>query len=154
MSKAGDEMQVIPPKGDGSNGNTTPINGASKDSSVEQLSSELKQLKLQRKIDMLKKKLKESKSCEVASSSSSNEETNASSEEEKGKKEKKEDKRFYNTGSYNYDNLPYSNNFTSVPIGNPPPPFQWDGLHKIELLDEDASNLTQSECLEYCACRC
>jgi hypothetical protein len=90
---------------------------------VEQLSSELKQLKLQRKIDMLKKKLKESKSREVASSSSSNEETNASFEEEaKDKKEKKGDKRSYNTASYNYDNLPHSNTFTSVAVGNPPPP--------------------------------
>jgi hypothetical protein len=91
----------------------------------------------------------------VASSSSSNEEIDASSEEEiKDKKEKKEDKRSYNTASYNYDNLPHSNTFTSVPIGNPPPPFRWDGLHQIELLDDDAPNLTWSECLEYCACRC
>jgi hypothetical protein len=128
MSKAGDEVQVIPPKGDGSNGKTTPIDGALKDSRVEQLSSELKQLKVQRKIDKLKKKLKESKSREVASSSSSNEETNASSEEEaKDKKDKKGDKRSYNTASYNYDNLPHSNTFTSVPVGNPPPPFRWDG---------------------------
>jgi hypothetical protein len=60
----------------------------------------------------------------VASSSSSNEETNASSEEEaKDKKEKKGDKRSYNTASYNYDNLPHSNTFTSVPVGTPPPPI-------------------------------
>jgi hypothetical protein len=86
MSKSRDEMQVIPPKGDGSNGKTTPVDGASKGSHVEQLSSELKQLKLQRKID----KIKEFKSHEIVASSSSNEETDASSEkEEKGKKEKK-----------------------------------------------------------------
>jgi hypothetical protein len=121
MSKVGDEMHVIPPKGDGSNGKTTPVDGALKDSRVEQLSSELKQLKLQRKIDKLKKNLKESKSREVVSSSSSNEEIDASSEEEeKCKKEKKGDKRSYNTASYNYDNLPSSNNFTSVPVGKPP----------------------------------
>jgi hypothetical protein len=60
----------------------------------------------------------------VASSSSSNEENDASSEEEvKDKKEKKGDKRSYNTASYNYGNLSHSNTFTSVPIGNPPPPF-------------------------------
>jgi hypothetical protein len=55
MSKAGDEVQVIPPKRDGFNGKTILVDGASKDSHVEQLSSELKQLKLQRKTDMLKK---------------------------------------------------------------------------------------------------
>jgi hypothetical protein len=42
MSKVGDEVQVIPPKCDGSNGKTTPIDGASRDSRVGQLSSELK----------------------------------------------------------------------------------------------------------------
>jgi hypothetical protein len=62
----------------GSSGKTTPVDAASRDSYVEQLSFELKQLKLQRKID----KLKYSKSREVASSSSSNEETDASFEEE------------------------------------------------------------------------
>jgi molybdopterin converting factor small subunit len=75
MSKAKDEVQFIPPKGDGSGAKTTPIDRASKDSHVEQL-------KLQRRIDKLKKKLKEFKSHEVASSFSSNKEVNASSEEE------------------------------------------------------------------------
>jgi hypothetical protein len=153
MSKAGDEVQVIPPKGNGSDGKTTPVDGASKDSSVEQLSSELKQLKLQRKIDKLKKKLKESKSCEVASSSSSNEETDASSEEEaKDKKGGKGDQRSYDTTPFNYDNLPHSSTFTSVLIVTPP--FRWDRLYQMELLDEDASNLAQSERLEHFACRC
>jgi hypothetical protein len=41
MSKARDEVHVIPPKGDGSGGKTTPIDGASKDSRVEKISSEL-----------------------------------------------------------------------------------------------------------------
>jgi hypothetical protein len=97
------------------------IDRASKDSSAEQLSSELKQLKLQRKIDKLKKKLKDSKSRELASSSSSNEETDASPEEEaKGKRGRKGDKKSYNTTSFNYDNLPPSSSFTSAPIGNAP----------------------------------
>jgi hypothetical protein len=52
-----------PPKGDASSGGKrTPIDGASKDSHMEQLSFELKQLKLQRKIDKLKTKLKDCKS--------------------------------------------------------------------------------------------
>jgi hypothetical protein len=111
MSKVGDGVHEIPPPpmGDGSGGKTTPIDGALRDSRVEQLSSELKQLKLQRKID----KLKDSKSRELASSSSSNEETDASSEEEaKGKKGRKGDKRSYNTTYFNYDNLPHSSTFT------------------------------------------
>jgi hypothetical protein len=92
---------------------------------VEQLSSELKKLKLKFFFDNLKKKLKKPKSREVASSSS-NEETDASFEEEaNNKKEKKGDKKSYNTASYNYDNLPHSNTFTSVPVGKPP---YFDGM--------------------------
>jgi hypothetical protein len=82
MSKVGDGVSEVPPppKGDAFDEKTTPIDGASRDSRMEQLSSELKQLKL-------KKKLKNSKSRELASSSSSNEEIDASSEEEaKGKR--------------------------------------------------------------------
>jgi hypothetical protein len=119
MSKAGDEVQVIPPNGDSSD-------GASKDSRVEQLSSELKQLKLQRRIDKLKKKLKEFKSREVASFSSSNEEIDASSKEEvKDKKGEKGDNRSYNTTPFNYDNLPNSSIFTSVPVGKSPILMGW-----------------------------
>jgi hypothetical protein len=120
-------VQIIPPKDDGSDAKTTPVDGVSKDSRVEQLSSELKQLKLQRRIDKVKKKLKESKSREVVSSSSSNEETDASSEEEANdKKGGKGDKRSYNTTSFNYDNLPHFGTFTLVPVGNPLPYF--DGM--------------------------
>jgi hypothetical protein len=109
------------PKGDASGVNTTLIDGASRDFRVEQLFSELKQLKVQRKIDKLKKKLKDSKNRELASFSSSNEETDASSEEEaKGKRGRKEDKKSYNTTFFNYDNLPPSNTFTSVPVSKAP----------------------------------
>jgi hypothetical protein len=80
---------------------------------VEQLSSELMQLKLQRKIHKLKKKLKYSKSQQLTSSSSSNEETDDSSEEEvKGKRGKKGDNISYNTISFNYQNLAPSSAFT------------------------------------------
>jgi hypothetical protein len=112
---------VIPPpsKGDASGGGKgTPIDGASKDSSMEQLSFELKQLKLQRKID----KLKDSMSQQLTSSSSSNEETIASSAEVKGKRRRKGDKKSYNTTSFNYDNLPPSSTFTSVLVGKGPTP--------------------------------
>jgi hypothetical protein len=58
----------------------------------------------------------------LASSSSSNEETDASSKEEaKGKRRRKGDKKSYNSTSFNYDNLPPSNAFSSVPIGKAPP---------------------------------
>jgi hypothetical protein len=158
MTKGGDdnkELPPLPPKGNGSGGKSTPVDGALRDSQIEQLSSGLKQLKLQRKIEKLEKKLKEFKSCEVASSSSSNEETDASSEEEaKDKKGKKGDKGSYNTASFNYDNLPHSNDFPSVPVGNPPHTFRWDRLYQMEILDDDASNIARSECLENCACRC
>jgi hypothetical protein len=121
MKKGGEGDKELPPspsKGNGYGCKITPIDGTPKGSHVEQLSSEFKQLKLQRKID----KLKESKSCEVASSSLSNEETDASSEEAKDKKGKKGDKRSYNNAFFNYDNLPHFNAFPSVPVGNPPPP--------------------------------
>jgi hypothetical protein len=50
-------------------------------SNVDELTSELKQFKLQRKIDKLKKKLKSKKSRQATSCSSSNEQSDASSEE-------------------------------------------------------------------------
>ncbi len=75
MSKARDNEEEIPPpppKGDASAGKTNPVVDSPKGSWVEQLSSELMQLKLQRKIDKLKKKPKECKSQQLTSSSSSN----------------------------------------------------------------------------------
>jgi hypothetical protein len=144
MSKEGGNVETAPSKGDAS----TPIDRASKDSRVEQLSFELKQLKLQRKINKLKKKLKDSRSRQLISSSSSNEETDASSDEEvRGKKKRKGDKRYYNTTFFNYDNLPPSIAFTSVPVGKAPP-SRWDRLYQMEILDKDASNLAQFERLD------
>jgi hypothetical protein len=62
----------------------------------------------------------------LVSSPSSNEKTDASSEEEaKGKKGRKGDKRSCNTTSFNYDNLPHSSAFTSIPIGKAP---HFDGM--------------------------
>jgi hypothetical protein len=70
-----EQCGIPPPKGNASGGKATPIDGTSKDSRVDQLSSELKQIRLQRNID----KLKDSRSWQLTSSSSSNEETDASS---------------------------------------------------------------------------
>jgi hypothetical protein len=50
MSKEGKNVEIPPPKGDAPGGKNTTIDGASKDSRVEQLSFELKQLKLQRRL--------------------------------------------------------------------------------------------------------
>jgi hypothetical protein len=113
-----EEIPPPPPKGDACVGKTIPIVGTPKGSRVEQLSSELMQLKLHRKIDKPKRKLKDSKSQQMTSSSSSNKETDNSSEEVKGKgkRGRKGDKRSYNTTSFNYDNLPSSNAFTSVSV--------------------------------------
>jgi hypothetical protein len=126
MSRAGDDVEVPSPKGDGSGGKGTPKDVNPKGSCVEELSSELMQLKLQRKINKLKKKLKTSKNQKLTSSSSSNEETDATFEEEvKGKRGMKGDKKSYNTTSFNYDNLSSSSAFTSVPIGKAP---HFDGM--------------------------
>jgi hypothetical protein len=86
---------------------------------VEQLSSELNQLKLQRKIDKLKKKFKDYRSRQLTSLYSLNEETDASLSQ-KGKRGRKGDTRSSNTSSFNYDNLPPSSSFTWVPIGKAP----------------------------------
>jgi hypothetical protein len=58
------------PKGDASGRKITPIVGTPKGSRVEQPFSELMQLKLQRNIDNLKKKLNDSKSWQLTSSKS------------------------------------------------------------------------------------
>jgi hypothetical protein len=54
MSKAEDEVEVFPPNGDGSGDKNSPKDGTPTGSRVEELSSKLMQLKLQRKIDKLK----------------------------------------------------------------------------------------------------
>jgi hypothetical protein len=89
----------------------------------------------------------------VASSSSSNEETDASSKEEaKDKKGKREIRDLITMLHITMIICLTLTTSPRYPLVNPP--FRWDRLHQMELLDEDASNLTRSECLEYCACRC
>jgi hypothetical protein len=112
MSKAREQVEVPPPRVDDSGDKNSSKHNTPKGSRVEELSSELMQLKLQRKIDKLKKKLKVMKSSQLTSSSLSNEESDASSEEEvKGKRGRKGDKKSYNTTSFNYDNFPSSSTF-------------------------------------------
>jgi hypothetical protein len=145
MSIEGEKVVIPPPpkSDDSGGGKGTPIDGSSKDSQMEQLSSELKQLKLQRKID----KLKDSRSRQLTSSSSSNEETDASSKEVKGKRGRKGDKRSYNTTSFNYDNLLPSSAFISVPVGKAPhfngmDYTKWRYSMKMYLISLNSSVLT------------
>jgi hypothetical protein len=160
MSKARNNEEEIPPpppKGDASGGKITSVVDTRKGSRVEQLSSELMQLKLQRKIDKLKKKLKDSKSQQLTSSSSSNKETDDSSKEVngKGKIGRKRDKRSYNKTSFNYDNLPPSNAFTSAPVGKAPcfdgaDYTKWKYLMRVHLISLNLSVWTiVHTCVEF-----
>jgi hypothetical protein len=76
----------------------------------------LKELNLCHKIEKLKKKLNARKCHESTSPSFSNENSNDTTHDIKKKKGEKEDKRSYNSTSFNYDNLPFSNTFTVIPV--------------------------------------
>jgi hypothetical protein len=110
----------VPPLKSDENG-TKP--STPKGSKTDQLTSELKVLKLEQKIAKLKKKLKtKSPKGQEVSSSSSNEEgdDSSSSDDESSKakrgkgKKKHGSKPSYNTTSFNYDSLPSNLAFTSV----------------------------------------
>jgi hypothetical protein len=114
MSKARDEVEIIPPKGDGFGGKTTPIDGTPRarmwSNSPPSSSNSCSNGRLtssrspkaenwlfplhQMKIPMLHLKKKSMA--------------------------RKEDKKSYNTTSFNYDNLPSSSTFTSVHVGKAP----------------------------------
>jgi hypothetical protein len=126
MLKAGDEVEVPSPHVEGSDDKNSWRHDTLKGFHVDELTSELIKLKLQRKIDKLKMKVKSKKGWQLTSSSSSNEESDATSEEDvKGKRGRKGDKRSYNTTSFNYDNLPSSSAFTFIPVGKEP---RFDGI--------------------------
>jgi hypothetical protein len=125
------EEETPPPSGGGNDSKPFTPTG----SKANQLTSELKVLKLQEKVAKLKKKLKSKKrKGQEESSSSSNEEVNASSSSfdestkaKKGKGKKKHGyKPSYNTTSFNYDSLPSNHTFTSVHSGKV---LCFDGTH-------------------------
>jgi hypothetical protein len=125
---AGGLGKSSPPRDRDTSKLTTP-----RTSNVDELTSELKVLKIQEKIAKLKKKLKSKKTkVQEVSSSSSNEEGNDSSSDEsiqakKGKGKKKNGaKPSYNTTSFNYDSLPTNHAFTFVHIDKPP---HFDGMN-------------------------
>jgi hypothetical protein len=125
LTNEGGVREAPPPSGGGNGSKLSTPTG----SKADQLTSELKVLKLQEKIAKLKKKLKSKKpKGQEESSSSSNEEVNdsssssdESSKAKKGKGKKKHgSKRSYITTCFNYDSLPSNHTFTSVQSGKVP----------------------------------
>jgi hypothetical protein len=139
-----------PPLSGGGNGTkpSTPTR-----SNANQLTSELKVLKLEQKISKLKKKLKSKNSKgQQVSSSSSNEEVNDSSSDDdessktkRGKGKKKHgSKPSYNTTSFNYDSLPSNHTFTSMHSGKAPcfdgmNYYKWHHMMKVHLMSLNLS---------------
>jgi hypothetical protein len=126
MSKVRDTEVEIPVTEVGGSGPTPPPGhlkpNTPRGSNVEELTSELKVLKLKKKLKSKKTKIQE-----VSSSSSSNDEGNGSSSSDESFRDKKGNgkkkngaKSSYNTTSFNYDSLPSNHFFTSVHIGKPP----------------------------------
>jgi hypothetical protein len=121
MSKAGEEGEVPPQKFDEDN-NPLVIEdgsklGTSKAPTLEELMRKLEKLKAENK--RLKAKGKKVTTC-----SSSSKDDDSSFEEEVSKKgrkgRKKHDKPSYNSMSFNYNNMPSSTTYTSVPVGKEP----------------------------------
>jgi hypothetical protein len=126
----GRSREVPPLKGDGNGSKPSTPKG----SKANQLTSELKVLKLEQKITKLKKKLKTKnpKGQEVSSSSSNEEGNESSSDDESSKakrgkgKKKHGSKPSYNITSFNYDSLPSNHTFTSVHSEKAP---HFDGMN-------------------------
>jgi septal ring factor EnvC (AmiA/AmiB activator) len=122
MSRNGYENDGTPRFDDKSNSNNNEESSktrASTDAKLEDLMKRLEKLttknnKLRRKV-----KTKRTKGC-----SSSSEEEDSSYEEEDSKKGKKgrnnRDKPSYNSMSFNYNNMPSTTAYTSIPIGKAP----------------------------------
>jgi septal ring factor EnvC (AmiA/AmiB activator) len=122
MSRNGYENDGTPRFDDKSNSNNNEESSktrASTDAKLEDLMKRLEKLttknnKLRRKV-----KTKRTKGC-----SSSSEEEDSSYEEEDSKKGKKgrnnHDKPSYNSMSFNYNNMPSTTAYTSIPIGKAP----------------------------------
>jgi hypothetical protein len=122
MSRNGDEDDATPRFDDKSKTNISEESSktrASKDAKLEDLMKRLK--KLTTKNNKLKRKVKAKR---TKWGSSSNEKEDSSYEEEDSKKGKKGrnncDKPFYNSMSFNYDNMPSTTANTSIPIGKTP----------------------------------
>jgi hypothetical protein len=121
MSTNGDEDDATPRFNDKSNSNNNEESSKTRASTDAKLEDLMKRLeKLMAKKNKLKRKVK-AKRTKGGSSSS---EEDSSYEEEDFKKGKKgrnnHDKPSYNSMSFNYDNMPSTTAYTSIPIGKAP----------------------------------
>jgi hypothetical protein len=119
MLRIGNENEELPVFDDESNTNNNEEGskaGALIDAKLEELMKRLE--KLTDEDNKLRRKTKAKKTNEC---SSSKEEEDSSYEEDVSKKEKKgrnnRDNPSYNSMSFNYDNMPITTAYTSVPIG-------------------------------------
>jgi hypothetical protein len=121
MSKNGDEDDATLRFDDKSNTNNNEESSkmrASTDAKLEDLMKRLEKLTIEN--NKLRRKVKAKRIKECSSSS----EEDSSYEEEDSKKGKKgrnnHDKPFYNSMSFNYDNMPSTTVYTSIPVGKAP----------------------------------
>jgi hypothetical protein len=121
MSRNGDEDDATPRFDDKSNTNNNEESSktrASTDAKLEDLMKKLEKLTAENNKSRIKVKAKRTKG-----GSSSNEE-DFSYEDEDSKKEKRgrsnRDKPSYNSMSFNYDNMPSTTTYTSIPVGKAP----------------------------------
>jgi hypothetical protein len=122
MSRNGDEDDATPRFDDKSNSNNNEENSKTRASTNIKLEDLMKRLeKLTAENNKLRKKVKAKR---TKGGSSSSEEEYAAYEEEDSKKGKKgrnnRDKPSYNSMSFNYDNMPSTIAYTSIPVGKAP----------------------------------
>jgi hypothetical protein len=122
MSRNGDEDDATPMFDDKSNSNNNEESSKTRASTYAKLEDLMKRVeKLTAKNNKLRRKVKDKR---TKGGSSSSEEEDSSYEEEDFKKGKKgrnnHDKPSYNSMSFNYDNIPSTTAYTSIPIGKTP----------------------------------
>jgi septal ring factor EnvC (AmiA/AmiB activator) len=122
MSRNGTEDDATPRFDDKSNTNNSEESSKMRASTDAKLKDLMKRLeKLTAENNKLRRKVKAKRTKEGSSSS---EEEDSSYEEEDSKKGKKgrnnRDKPSYNLMSFNYDNMPSTTAYTSIPVGKAP----------------------------------
>jgi septal ring factor EnvC (AmiA/AmiB activator) len=122
MLRNRDENDSAPIFDDESNTNNNEERSKTRGSTDAKLEDLMKRLeKLTAENNKLRIKIKAKR---TKGDSSSSEEENSSHEEEDSKKEKRgrnnRDKPSYNSMSFNYDNMPSTTAYTSIPIGKAP----------------------------------
>jgi hypothetical protein len=122
MSRNGDEDDATLMFDDKSNSNNNEESSKTRASTYAKLEDLMKRVeKLMAKNNKLRRKVKDKR---TKGGSSSSEEEDSSYEEEDSKKGKKgrnnHDKPSYNSMSFNYDNIPSTTAYTSIPVGKAP----------------------------------